>query len=104
MCKKYMTKKYQDYLYSKKWTNVKKKLNNIYIKQGWNINCYCCGKTNNLQVHHFSYKNIFNEKLNDERIWELGFMCKNCHYKWHKKLNFKEDFEEKSMKDFLKSL
>jgi hypothetical protein len=91
-----MTKKdYKKYLFSKDWLLLKNKLINIYLKQKWNIECLHCGSEKALQVHHFSYENIGKEILEDERINELGFLCADCHFKWHKTKNFKEGFYNK---------
>jgi hypothetical protein len=98
--------KYNQYLRSLDWLLIKNELISTYLKEGWKIKCYCCKKTPNLQVHHFSYSNIGNEKeiLKDGRIWEIGFMCGDCHKKWHFENNFKESVEERELKDLLDNL
>lgn len=52
-----------------------------------NHTCQCCGshgtQTNELQVHHFNYKNIGEENV--ER--DLVTLCKNCHTDLHRIMN-----------------
>lgn len=98
------TQDYYEYLASNKWLIKKAELINIYIKKNWQIDCYCCGSTDNLQVHHFSYKHIGNEVLDDERIWELTFMCRDCHKKWHFQKDFKKQIEDLQLIEFNKGI
>ena len=99
-----MNTKYKNYLLSIDWLKKKNALINKYIENNWEINCHCCGGTSNLQVHHFSYANIFNEVLEDGRIFELGFMCRDCHYKWHKEEGFKEKIESNQLLLFFENI
>lgn len=46
--------------------------------------CHKCTNTTNLQVHHLTYENIFNEKMED-----LMILCKPCHKRVHEK-NYKK--------------
>lgn len=67
-------KKYSDYLKSDKWKKIRE---HIHLVRGGK--CERCGETDNLQVHHKHYRNIFNEKMKD-----LELLCKSCHRKEHK--------------------
>jgi 5-methylcytosine-specific restriction endonuclease McrA len=64
-------KKYKDYLNSNEWAQIRIDLFNIRGKK-----CEDCGNTKRLQIHHLTYKNIFNEEPEDLKI-----LCKNCHQK-----------------------
>ena len=65
--------RYFDYLKSKKWAQIKLDLYESRGKQ-----CEVCESKRNVQVHHLSYKNVFNEEPED-----LILLCKNCHEKEH---------------------
>lgn len=69
--------KYIEYINSEKW-NLKKLdcLSNPYY--GRPYECFLCRKNGALQVHHLSYKHLFNE--NDD---ELIILCKKCHKEMH---------------------
>jgi hypothetical protein len=100
-----MTKEeYHKYLKSKDWLLKKNELISTYLKQGWDIKCKTCGSTDNLNVHHENYDNIGNEILTDERIWDLSFMCYECHQRWHFEKGFKEGYEAWSMQEFLEMI
>ena len=79
---------YKKYLRSREWLIKKTKLVNRYLRRKWEIRCFVCNNTNDLIVHHWNYKDIGKEKLND-----LVFMCYECHKKWHKEKGFKEKWE-----------
>jgi len=66
---------YKQYLKSDKW---KRKRYAVLQRDGFR--CVRCGSKNNLQVHHKTYRNIFNEPLSD-----LITLCKKCHKKQHGK-------------------
>lgn len=68
-----MDKKYKEYLKSKAWANIKSELYNSRGKK-----CERCASKLFLQVHHKTYKNIFNEKPED-----LEILCDACHKKEH---------------------
>lgn len=93
--------KYKEYLNSLDWLLKKNELINVYKEKGWKIECSVCNRTDNLQVHHNNYDNVGNEILTDGRIFELTFMCRDCHYKWHKQKGFKENVLNNWVKDFL---
>jgi 5-methylcytosine-specific restriction endonuclease McrA len=66
--------KYEEYLRTAHWLNVKKRQLQKHQK------CQVCGSQENLQVHHNTY-NPFKEEEND-----LIVLCKSCHEKFHKEL------------------
>lgn len=64
---------YQSYLHSEKWRELRaKKIKSCHFK------CEGCGTNHGLQVHHLTYKRIFNERMND-----LMVLCGDCHAKTH---------------------
>ena len=65
-------KKYYDYLQSPAWAEIRIDMLSAYPK------CSRCDSEYLLQVHHKSYKNIFNEEPED-----LEVICKSCHRKEH---------------------
>lgn len=72
-----MNKKYEAYLNSLEWIEMK-----IDLLQGRGCKCQKCGKPkppNKLQIHHKTYKRIFNELPSD-----LIILCARCHMKQHK--------------------
>lgn len=68
-----MNKQYQAYLESDEWKNKRIQL---FILRG--NKCEKCGSSKHIQVHHKTYKRIFNEKLSD-----LMVVCGDCHQKIH---------------------
>jgi hypothetical protein len=95
---------YREYLASKQWLLKKHALISVYLKEGWSIDCIFCGSEKYLQVHHLSYANIGNEIVTDERIWDLVFACKDCHYKYHFQKGFKEAWLKQSFDELISSL
>ena len=87
---------YKEYLSSKDWLLKKNELISIYLSQGWNINCIACSSEHNLQVHHMNYDEIGKENLSEKNskkgkgVWQLQFLCNNCHKKWHFEKGFKD--------------
>jgi len=69
----YNNSKYRKYLQTKEW-----KLISNECKRLANHKCNRCGATDNLQAHHKSYENVFNELQSD-----LECLCKACHEKEH---------------------
>lgn len=65
--------KYYDYLNSKEWADIR--LDMYEIKGN---KCERCGNKQQLEIHHISYKNIFNEEPED-----LELLCRSCHQKEH---------------------
>lgn len=69
-----MNYKYYDYLKSPEW-----KVKTIQINSIYNNKCAFCQSTNNLNVHHITYKHLYYEPLGD-----LILLCKPCHTLLHK--------------------
>lgn len=67
---------YHEYLRSEQWQAVRLKAFEHYGRK-----CLTCGKTENLHVHHNSYKNFKNESLKDVRV-----LCEKCHDEVHAKI------------------
>lgn len=67
------SQKYKDYLRSPEWKAKRKELFSLRGKK-----CERCTATKQLHIHHLTYKNIFNEPLED-----LQILCKFCHKKEH---------------------
>lgn len=66
---------YNDYLRSKEWKLIKEK---IILRDKC---CRRCGNNKELQVHHITYKNIFNERPSD-----LFTLCRSCHEEEHERI------------------
>lgn len=64
--------KYYSYLKSSKWKSIR----NSIIED--RKRCERCYSIQELQVHHKTYENVFNEKDED-----LELLCKSCHRKEH---------------------
>lgn len=64
---------YITYLESQQW---RAKRNELFAVRG--KKCEDCGATQRLHVHHLTYKNLFNEPLED-----LQVLCHSCHKKRH---------------------
>ncbi len=67
--------KYKEYRKSKKWEDLK----NVALKTA-NNTCEICGKSAQV-VHHRTYPANFK----DDNLDNLQVLCKDCHYKIHKK-------------------
>lgn len=65
---------YLDYIKSKPWKILSER-----IKQQRGNKCQLCSKTNNIQVHHNTYKRLGKEEDND-----LIVLCESCHIKFHR--------------------
>ena len=68
----------QDYLNSPKWKYLRQK---ILIRDGFS--CTSCNSAENLEVHHITYDNWRQEKLED-----LTTLCRNCHEQKHQETGF----------------
>jgi hypothetical protein len=66
-------KKYYNYLKSNEWKSIRLDLLEIRGEK-----CERCASVNNLQVHHLTYDNLFNEAPED-----LEILCRSCHKKEH---------------------
>jgi hypothetical protein len=78
---------YVQHLNSKEWQIIRRSL--IRRRQ----RCEGCRMTDNLQVHHGSYKHV-----GDERFNELFLLCSDCHNVLH--IEYAEQFPEKELLDF----
>ena len=87
-------KSYQDYLISEDW----KRLRNLKLKQADN-KCQLCNSADNLQIHHRTYKRVYEEDLND-----LTVLCSYCHYRFHEKLSKIVHDEIKEYELFIQNL
>lgn len=65
---------YQKYLLSKKWKEFRERAFEFYGKE-----CGRCGNRHRLEIHHRTYRNIYNETLSDVIV-----LCKHCHKSAHK--------------------
>ena len=98
---------YREYITSVQWIIKKHELISIYLSQGWDIECNICKSKHNLNVHHKTYDQLGSENLKDDGsgdIFNLEFLCKDCHKKWHFDKNFRKTVEEKRHKDFYEML
>lgn len=75
--------KYSNYIQSEDW---KLKRSEVLLRD--NNLCQVCKKDAAEEVHHITYDNLFNEKLED-----LLSVCKICHKEIHSQLK-KEELEE----------
>ena len=66
-------KKYHKYLLSKKWKLFRQKALDFYGHC-----CGRCGNKYNIEIHHKTYRNIFNETLSD-----VIPLCDKCHNHAH---------------------
>ncbi len=74
-----MSKHYIKYINSNEWKEKR-----IKILEDRLYKCERCSSTTHLQIHHWSYKHLWNEKDN-----ELFCLCKICHKEFHTKYWFK---------------
>ena len=65
---------YKKYLKSDYWKGIKKQ-----IHERDEYKCRLCNSEENICVHHRTYKNLGNEKLED-----LITLCEKCHKNYHK--------------------
>lgn len=70
--------KKRQYMQSQKW-----RLLSNYIKVRDKHQCQLCNSKQQLEVHHQTYENLFNEKEED-----LITLCRNCHQQIHNKLGY----------------
>jgi 5-methylcytosine-specific restriction endonuclease McrA len=66
--------KYKDYLKSDEWADIRA----VVIEIHGSICQSCLEKTRYPQIHHLTYKNLYNEEPED-----LTLLCKKCHEKTH---------------------
>ena len=74
-------KNYQEFLKSPLWASSKKKIEHK-IKKGklFYSACWCCGSTENLQLHHLRYTKL---NLTGGVGNDLKYVCNNCHETIH---------------------
>ena len=78
---------YKSYLKSDTWLDKKRELERTEIKMCW----VCYAKKKKLDVHHLTYNNLGNEKID-----QLIYLCRIHHLKlsyWKKKFPNKSDFD-----------
>ena len=76
---KFDYQKYLNYVRSADWLIKKSKLVMWCVKREITIKCLFCGTPQNLQVHHLTYSNLYNEDI----IKDLAFLCDMCHKNHH---------------------
>lgn len=64
--------KYEAYLLTDKWKAIKE-----YIHKRDRNRCRRCKSKENLQVHHLTYKRVFEEDMGD-----LLLVCAYCHHRY----------------------
>lgn len=74
-----MSKKYDEYLNSPKWSKIKKDMLELHDNK-----CEICKSSKDLHVHHLTRKHLYQEKL-----FELMLLCKRCHDTEHRLLKKK---------------
>lgn len=79
-----MNKEYAKYLKSAEWNEIRV---DVLINRK---RCERCGSKKRLEVHHLTYKNIFNEQPDD-----LELLCKKCHVSEHKQKKNKLSLAQK---------
>lgn len=78
--------KYQTYLQSKEWQHIRKKA--LFRAK---YRCQFCNSSQNLHVHHRTYKHIYSDSLDD-----LIVLCALCHGKFHE-IEIKENINIKKV-------
>jgi len=82
--------KYNAYIASPEWQEKRKQV----FEQKW-CACEACGSTKYLHVHHWTYRRLYNEKIED-----LFVLCGECHIDLHEKYGTKDLF--RATKAFIK--
>ena len=72
---------YQEYIKSEPWKEKKRERLDFAM-----YCCELCSNPNGLEVHHRSYKNLGDERLND-----MIALCETCHGVFHRRLGLHED-------------
>ena len=75
----------KEYLQSSEWH--RKRQERLIVDD---FNCQLCSYTNNLQVHHKTYKNIFNEDVEHD----LVTLCSDCHTAIHEKYGYPQNLND----------
>lgn len=79
---------------SDEWASIKL---DLFLIRG--RKCEICSSEKNIQVHHKTYKNIFNENPED-----LVVVCNNCHVKLHDKKRKPSKLVKKIIKNTTQTL
>jgi len=66
---------YQNYIHSEEWNNKRRQVIHLF-----NWSCQKCWSGSNLNVHHWTYKRLWDEMQQD-----LFLMCSICHKEFHDK-------------------
>ena len=66
---------YDQYLKSFHWKNIKR----AYYSSRAPKNCFICGATENLNLHHRTYKHLWKEIIGTH----LNVLCRKCHLDVH---------------------
>lgn len=82
-CKAYL--KYQRYLRTKKWRQIR---DLVLERDGYR--CLCCGRTERLTVHHSCYDHLYDEQ---DHLNELITLCVICHSQIHFSIANKKRFK-----------
>ena len=80
---KKLNTKYLEYLQSDHWVDLRKR----YAKSHDQV-CVVCGATENLHLHHKTYK-----RLGKERFKDLVYLCSQCHSEVHGKIQARSEKE-----------
>lgn len=75
----YFYELYREYLKSEKWQS---KRNLVMARDNYTCQSYL--SANATQVHHKSYKNVF-----DEPLFDLVAICEPCHKRYHDRRSWK---------------
>ena len=80
----WIRRNYKEYLGSQHWLEVKKR----YWASKKRKTCCVCGASENLQVHHRTYK-----RVGKERLIDLAILCGPCHQAVHAHLKMKKHLD-----------
>lgn len=72
-----MKKRYIEYLNSDKWYRIR-----LMILDRDNHKCTMCSSTKNLEIHHKTYKYVYQE---EKHLYSLTTLCRYHHYFVHNK-------------------
>jgi hypothetical protein len=64
---------YKEYLKSEDWKQKRK------LKKSKNNRCGICASTENIDIHHLNYKNLYDVEQSD-----LRRLCRRCHFLAHR--------------------
>lgn len=80
---------YKNYLQSEQWREKREMVFRFNGRQ-----CVHCGSEKRLHVHHVTYENLGNEKLED-----LMVLCESCHAEEHKRLKKINKYNHRDKKE-----